>query len=170
MLDSTVWLPLLTLAAGYAGSLLTESIRDRRTRERDDRLAELARRQAREDKQAEFQRGTLLELQDALSRLIRTTAEIDHHDTMVERQTGKWRSTQVAEDVNQRNFKARVDTTTLAVRVADDELRGLVDEILSETADSATARTREDAAYALNQAVDVFGIANGRLGEVLRGL
>jgi hypothetical protein len=54
-MDSDIWLPLATLVLGWVGAQVTDVLRDRRTITRD-RLA----------RQAELQRTTLLELQEAL--------------------------------------------------------------------------------------------------------
>jgi len=62
-MDSDIWLPLSTLALGWAGAQVTEVLRDRRTTTRE----RLARR-------AELQRTTLLELRDALLELLRGAA------------------------------------------------------------------------------------------------
>jgi hypothetical protein len=54
-MDSDIWLPLVTLLAGWGLAQVTEVLKDRRAIDRE--------RQAR---QAELQRATLLALQDAL--------------------------------------------------------------------------------------------------------
>src|SRR5688500_1707718 len=60
-----VWLPLLTLVLGYVGSIVTEDRRDRRAAERERSARSAERDTNRADREADFQRETLLDLQDA---------------------------------------------------------------------------------------------------------
>ena len=62
-MDSDIWLPLVTLVAGWGLAQITETLRDRRTTDRE----RLARR-------AELQRTTLLSLQDHLLETFKLTA------------------------------------------------------------------------------------------------
>jgi hypothetical protein len=65
-MKTETWLPLVTFILGLAGALVTEAFRDRRASNRE--------RQAR---QAELQRTTILELQDALLELSNLASEAD---------------------------------------------------------------------------------------------
>jgi hypothetical protein len=87
------WLPLVTLALGWAGAQITEILRDRRTSDRE--------RQAR---QGELQRATLLDLQDALLELSNRTSEVQHMPETL------WKRMSVAAqaEMSRRQHQARV--------------------------------------------------------------
>lgn len=96
-LSSQIWLPIVTLALGYVFSLVTEAFRDRRQsrRERDARAAEredarASLEQERADRRNQFQRETLLELQEVLHDLGRAFGREYHQDAMTAKAAGKW--------------------------------------------------------------------------------
>jgi hypothetical protein len=64
-MKAETWLPLATLALGWAGAQLTELFRDRRISSRERRT-----------RQEASQRATLLDLQDALLELSNQTTAI----------------------------------------------------------------------------------------------
>jgi hypothetical protein len=68
-MNSDIWLPLVTLVGGWGLAQVTETLRDRRTTDRE----RLARR-------AELQRTTLLTLQDHLLEVLKLSAIWDELD------------------------------------------------------------------------------------------
>jgi hypothetical protein len=94
-ISSNVWIPIATLLLGYIASLVTEALRDRRLsdREREARAAEReAVRESHEreriERRKDFQRETLLHLQDVLLQLVRTFGEEHNQDVMLSRKAG----------------------------------------------------------------------------------
>jgi predicted component of type VI protein secretion system len=161
----------VTLVGGYAGALLTEAVRDKRAAEREERARASQREHVVADRRADFQRETLLALQDAISRLVRCAGETAHHDLMASRQRGQWTKAPVGEDLNQRFFTAMVDTNTYVVRVLDEQVRELVTELRDRiTTVAVAASSQSEANHALNEVTDLFVAVNGRIGELLRTL
>lgn len=77
-----VWFPVVTLMGGAMIGVITQTITDWRTAERE-RLARLEQRQdAARDRRIEFQRATLLELRERVGELIRAAGEANHSDEM----------------------------------------------------------------------------------------
>lgn len=111
-----VWFPVMTLFLGALakgiGDWLLESRKARTDRE--------ARRETREEsvraKVIEFQRTTLLELQEAAQALARATGRSQHEDRMAFRQSGAWGKNQYSEGANQSSLDANISLTRLRVR------------------------------------------------------
>ena len=116
----------LTLIGG-AGS---EWLRDGRVRARE----ESARRAARQEQRDDFQRTTLIELQDSLQNYVRGIGAAVHFDEMSQRQHG--RQTQLPHELSDQIHQAQVLTSKLATRVDDGEIRSLVSECISKGTDA----------------------------------
>lgn len=117
-MSTDVWLPLVALAAGYALSMITEALRDRR----------LARRETLV-RQAEYERTTLTELQEALNDLMRCFGEVHLIRAKAERQEQIWNRVQLPGELEERMRLAERSTTTLASRVASTQVREGIEEI-----------------------------------------
>jgi hypothetical protein len=165
-----VWFPVSTFIAGFAGSLLTEALRDKRlaTREREAREAEreLIRTQRRDD----FQRETLLPLQEALQDLGRATMVLHIEDSQKYRETGDWGRSQLSPEWNETNPQAQGGVQVLKVRVLDDDLRRLIQEMTEASTNVLLVKSEAEAELHMRemtlQNVDV----QERLGELLRNL
>jgi hypothetical protein len=80
VVGSDVWLPLVTLVIGYGGSLVTESRRDKRLENREERARGAAREQAREDQRHESDMASearlYADVKDAYVRLLEKLYEL----------------------------------------------------------------------------------------------
>ena len=144
-MDTDIWLPLATLVLGWAGSQVTEVLRDRRiaTQER------LARR-------AELQRTTLLELQDALLELLRGAAGTEF--IMLTDLEDEEQRKQIAQ-ANVKVAVARGRVELLISRVDDDRVRELATALAS-----VNLRVGEEDPDLERP----FSVAVARIGELLR--
>src|SRR5256885_15374250 len=84
----TVWFPIVTLLLGYILSSISESVRHRRTLEREREAREAERRDKALEPRATFQPATLLEIQDGLIDLKRTSRAHHHQDINALNRTG----------------------------------------------------------------------------------
>lgn len=129
-------------------------------------------RRSRDERRDEFQRATLLELQEAMADLVRAAGEIQHFDTMQLRTTGQ--RTQLPEGMSDRDFQARRRLSLLRERVLDDELRQLVEDLAAATLEIEKVTWMRGSETASEQrmlvAAAVLDRANARLGVVLRDL
>lgn len=167
--DANVYLPLLTLVVGYAGSLYTEERRDERTRARESNARAETRQERLNDRRDEFQRETLLALQGAMSQLARAAGEAHVANRVSAHANGSWAARDLlGEELNQREMIAFRDANTLRVRVADDQTRDLVDTMSRHAAFAPLAGTEGEAADAMTAMGEAFDAANGRIGELLR--
>lgn len=180
-ISSASWFPVLTALVGFVTASISDWLRDRRasarereaaeanrTREREGR--EAARREQRFERRAAFQRQTLLDLQEAVQKLVRTTGEMKHHDTMAVRAGGEWGKQLLGEDLNNRSHLTNVQTTMLGVRVRDESVRNLLRELREECMHSQLAGSEAEAERALVKAASIFEKLNERIGELLRKL
>ena len=108
---------ILTMLAALLGDRrITERDRERRLEERHERL--LTRRN-------DFQRQTLLALQEASERLMRNTGASLHQDVVAHRTTGKWQRQQLPHDLSNDHLRLTTETMLLDSWVREDEVRAL---------------------------------------------
>jgi hypothetical protein len=175
-ISQDVWLPLLALVLGYVFSLLTEAFRDRRqtARERqargDEREAvKAAHVEADERRRRDFQRETLLELQEVLHDLGRTYGAEHHVDIMNVRRTGSWRPRPLlSEEISKMSQEANKRSNILLARVDDDLLRGFVRDMKDGGGGILLAKSEDQSSEALARSSDAFELANQRIGDLLR--
>jgi hypothetical protein len=165
-----VWLPLVTFGLGFAGSLAIEERRDRRlaTREADARTAERA--VTREERRDEFQRDTLLMLQDVIGDLARVTTRVHLNDCRQRSEGAQWRNARVGAELNEESRLTNIALSKLRERVIDDELRGLVSTFHNATTVVLISPSEQEAVCAFNTMSDGAEQAQKRLGELLRAL
>jgi hypothetical protein len=112
-------------------SLITEALRDRRqsARERqakdDERAAAKDVADEAEDRRRrDFQRETLLELQEVLHDLARAYGAEHFADLKHGRETGSWYpKVMLEEEINKQGFEANRRSNILVARIDDEELR-----------------------------------------------
>ena len=146
---------------GYALRIAEGWLQERRAAGRD-----------REARRREFQRDTLIELQDVMADVVRAVGAAHHEDSTAFKKTGKWGETLLSKEVDDLDFQSRRRMGILRERVLDDELRQAVDE-LSAAAVATTVpipRSEDDAVDKLLALAEVQERANRRLGVILRAL
>jgi uncharacterized membrane protein len=122
-ITATGWFPVLTLLLGFAASWISEWFRDDRTSKREREAREAARQAQLFERRANFQRETLLNLQDAVAKLARTTGRMHHLDSMNHRSTGKWGGFLFPENLDDDAHQANVAVMLLTSRVRDEYIR-----------------------------------------------
>jgi len=174
---SSNWLPVISAAVtlistsvGFISSQLMERSKDRHAYEREKEARESARRDNLFERRTEFQRQTLLDLQDAVMKLIRATGEMYHIDLMASRATGKWVKQLFPDELDNRAFSAGVQITVLGVRVRDKSIRDLLAQLKVHTDGVVFAKNQAEAEGSLGKMSDSFAALNARIGEVLRSL
>jgi hypothetical protein len=116
--------PITTLLGGLGGYWLAgrnDDARDRRAADRETVARRAALAERLEEDRHNFQRDTLLELQDELQRLARVTAKINFQDrqTLIER----GQLYLLPDGLNDEAFQITVAVQRLRARVLDAELR-----------------------------------------------
>lgn len=164
------WFPVFTAFAGLVTSPILQWLQDRRTSRREHEAREAARREQRFERRTNFQRQTLLDLQEAAMKVIQTTGEMHFQDMMANRTGGEWRKQLYGEDLDNRDREANAQTTKLTVRVRDEMVRKLVKEVKDASSATLFARSQPEAEQAIQNMATVFEKLNERIGELLRKL
>lgn len=112
---------LVGTLGGYGLAGINESRRDERALKREIRTGREARTELGTRKHHEFQLEILLELQDALRELVRSTVRIILSDRATLKTHGK--TYLLPEDINLHAYDARINYIRLINRVTDDALR-----------------------------------------------
>jgi hypothetical protein len=134
----TELVPVLSFVAGALLTLLAETLRDRRATAREERA--FARSRGREDEQSarDFERETLLELQDAVQRYARLVGKTYHAAHVhIRRDGGTPANFTSPDDVDEQLLAASVAVQRLVARVADQEVAGWISRMMKD-ADEAT--------------------------------
>jgi hypothetical protein len=108
-------------------------------RRRDDRLLD----------RDNFQRATLLALQDVSGALVTLAAEVFANDSAAFAKAGKWPIGRARAETTPRHLDARLTLRKLQSRVVDEEVRGLVEAMLASDAAVSAASDPESARRAL---------------------
>lgn len=165
-----VWFPIITLGVGAGITALSQKISDTRqlTREREARREQ--RREAISLRRVEFQRATLLELQERLLDLGRMVTRAQIEDFRAFKASGNWHSGLLSEEVNEGVRVAQASVTRLLERVRDNQVRSLASSFSENCVSVTIAPSRADSDRCYHNMLRTSGELNARLGVVLRSL
>jgi hypothetical protein len=165
------WFPVVTLIIGAVLKAVFDMMTDRRTARREREARQDQRRDALRLKRVEFQRATLLELQEAISQLARFTAQAHDQDVSAYRGSGAWRKQLLTEEVNQGFLSAQTSLGGLRVRVRDQQVRQLA-ELLSTACTNVVLSTNEAASEhgLFRQVMPALTDLQEQIGAILRNL
>src|SRR6266550_1666191 len=151
---------LVSGSVGLLAGFLTERWRAHSARE--------ARSEARQDQRDEYQRQTLLESQEAISRFGSVVWTIHGNDIKGDQATGTWSRTRFAGATNEEFISALLRLQMLTARVQDDELRRLVTGYYNRGVLVTTAASKKEAGTRMDDWIERLGEVQDRLGSVLR--
>jgi hypothetical protein len=118
----------------------------------------------------EFQRQTLLHLQEAMLALVRTTLQIHFRDTKHAGEVGQWSKPLVPDAISDENRTLFAKTTLLVSRVRDTKLRRTGSNIKSLCTGLITATSQEQAEKARDELTFAFHDFNDQLAAIIRHL
>ena len=168
--------PVLSFAAGAAAQLGGEALRDRRQTAREESAA--ARARAREDERAarDFERETLLALQDAVQRYARLVGRAHHaaHEH-IRGAGGSPRTLVLPDDVDAGLLAATAEVDRLQSRVASAEVAGWLSRMRKDALEATMIGigAHRDLAHAdehMNAFSEELEELNRVIGERLRAL
>ena len=181
MPDTTapVWLPVATLFLGFVTSSFNELLRDKRTANREKQARHEKRGDDAFERHNSFQRSTLLELQEALFSLSRSTGALQFQYLM-NHNNEKWHEQERATDLSENYRLAYIKAMMLWVRIDDEKIRELCTYMASHSAAAIDFPSKADEASKMENvrkiATSVAAMTqtlqqiNHRAGEVLREL
>ena len=164
------FLPIATLLLGYIAKSVTDGVDSRRTSERERIAREESRRDRLVERRTDFQRQTLLDLQEATMQLMRATASINHEDVMASRSTGRYGRQLVGDELAETHRLANARVTTLRVRVRDQAVRDLVRDLQENGTLLVMCPSESESTRLFGTLFAVFNNLNERIGELLRGI
>lgn len=167
----SVWLPLATAIGGYGVKLLDDLRRERREDKRLERERQIGLEDERRHREADFQRETLLELQEALHAVLRAAAsDIRERSTDAKQRGVPFASAMASPETDEHERERLGRVLLLQARVKDDEARTLTDATTSAIASPQVvlAQSARDALVGLNDSWMRFGEFNERVGWLLR--
>jgi hypothetical protein len=169
-IPAEIWFPVLTLLLGFVAKAVSDAVAHRRTIGREREARQHERRHQVQERRTAFQRDTLLQLQDAVGELMRTTAIMQLADHDRYRETGQWGKQLYDEQLSERNRVANAETSKLGARVHDDVIRDLLARVKAISAQIPLAPSPDQAHRALTQSFAAAEALNERIGVVFRAL
>lgn len=165
-----IWFPIVTLLAGAGVTAILQKLSDDRSASRDREARRAQRVEERRLRHIDFQRATLLALQECSSALIRAAARVNLEDETGLRQSGRWRNRKIAGDIDEAFRASLAELALLRARLDDDSARNLSDALAGACTATALATDGTAARRHLNLGADLHGRLNDRVGEMLRHL
>jgi len=165
-----VWFPVITLVLGFALQAFLNVLTDHRAsrRERDARRDQ--RLDAMRSRRREFQRTTLLEAQDVMSQLMRLTVRAYLEDLAAFRKSGSWHKQLLTEDVDEGIRKCQADMARLRARIRSEQVRRLINQVVSLSVDAGLAENETNASFAIGSMANTGNDLNEQIGVLLRTL
>lgn len=168
--SAEIWFPVITLIVGVVLKGIFDLIADGRAERREKNARRELRLDAFRQRRDEFQRATLLELQDVVARGARFAGRANHEDIMAFRESGQWRKQLLSEEVDSGILAAQTELGLLRVRVRDVAAQQLASRLASFITDVALSRSEATAEAAMSGMVPVLVELQERIGELLREL
>lgn len=169
-IEPQTWFPVVTLVVGVALKALVDALTETRAFMRGKETRHEERREAARAAHADFQRTTLLALQEECQKLARSTALIHHEDVMAYRRTSTWQKTTLSEKASDGSRDAFATILKLRVRVADKETRRYTQDYTNACSSVAQAGSESSSDKELKKAMRIQETLYERIGEVLRSL
>ena len=170
MADASAWMPVATLVGGYGLKMFQDIVNERRSARHDREKREWEWRRARSERRNEFQRQTLLDLQDVHMDMQRAIGTVYLWDMGAFKRTGKWERTLLPEKDSNAHRLTQVRLAMLCVRAQDETLREMVGRVTRISNAMVFARSGDECERLANEAVDVGTKVNERIGVLVREL
>lgn len=137
----------------------------------DERAARVAARaDSARVRHIDFQRATLLELQEAMLALLRAASQIQLRDMLHSREAGAWTKPLVADDISEENRRLNARTALLISRVHSEHVREVVGDLKNLCHRLVGADSEEGSRSALDDASILFDSFNRDVGKIIRHL
>ncbi len=169
-IEPQTWFPVVTLVVGVAVKAVVDALSESRASVRDRASKDEERREVMRAARAEFQKSTLLDLQEECQKLARATGRINHEDVMAYRRTSTWQRELLSEEANARSREAFAAILKFRVRVEDEEIRRHTQEFTVACTGVVRANSEAASNKEMAKAMRNYETLYERVGEVLRGL
>lgn len=163
-----VWFPVVTLVAGAVLKAFFDSRSDKRRHAAEKAARDEARADALAIRSYEFQREALLELQDAAQVLIRGAGKSHYEDLRAAHAGKPWGTNLLSREANDKSHDGHTRLTRFRVRVEDQQIRDVADELSAACARRSVLRSEDEAEEVLQSATALFLKLNEMIGAALR--
>jgi hypothetical protein len=163
-------LPIITLMIGVILNAGIEYLRDGRVLKREQKARKIRREEAIASNRIEFQRETLLKLQDAINEVGRQTAKLHIHDLKHLKTTGNWQEAVLPPEVDEADRAALSTVSILYVRVQDKDIKALVDEFRTDHNNTLKSVNSVVAEQAFAKMQNTFVRLNEKIGDQILNL
>lgn len=164
------WLPVVTAFAGYFSAQLSDWFKDRRTYQRERESRNVLRRDAVAERRNEFQRETLLALQEVMTEWSNGLIEMYVRKSFENKSSGEWKDADLPNGLTDRLSTSTTRSVMLSSRVSDANVRTLVGQFKAQWSGFLNATTRARSEESMNKASMTFQEINERIGDLLRCL
>ncbi|MFM0300381.1 hypothetical protein PQQ99_09705 [Paraburkholderia sediminicola] len=165
-----IWFPVITLIVGAILKAAFDILTDRRTARHAREVRKEQRLETVSLRRTDFQRATLLELQEAIQQLARFTGKSNHQDVVAYRTSGKWQKQMLDNDTDEGSLKAQTSVSKLRVRVRDAEIRKLSKDFSASCTNAVLATSEVAADDALIRMSEILSELHEKIGVALRSL
>jgi hypothetical protein len=163
------WLvPTMTAFGGYVSGLLVEWFRDARAYSREREAKATARSESRTDRRRDFQRQSLLDLQDAICEMVADVRQVYLEEAAQMLGGREWSKVAASVETSTKTMNSRDRVIKLRARIRDDQTHKLTGDVLVAIARLLAATSDEVAKKTLSEVEDSLRIACERIGATLR--
>src|SRR5260370_30539930 len=167
---SSTWFPVVTLVTGYIMKVVSDRLEHSRILQRERENRKEMRRIQLAERRADFQRQTLLDLQEALQDFARAAGAAHHSDLMALKKTGTWGQELLPKETDDNLLTANRRCLTLGVRVRDESARNLVESFRTHTNSISLKSNKKEAQDELTMSAQILETLQKRIGELLHKL
>ena len=139
------WIPVIAAAIGGALAILGVVVTQWWTAKREHEAREHERKERRERQLADFQIKTLLDIQDATKKLLRTTGSIISANRRGSYEKGAWGCAQIYSGSGKKHRDLTAEIISDVARVEDESIRNLYMAVINYSIKMASARSEEEA-------------------------
>jgi hypothetical protein len=163
------WLvPTMTAFGGYVSGFLVEWFRDARAHSREREAKATARSEAQTDRRLDFQRQSLLDLQDAICEMVADVRQV-HVEGAAQMLGGReWSKVAASVETSTKAMNSRDRVIKLRARIRDDQTHKLTGNVLVAIVRILDATSYEVAKKTLAEVEDSLRIACERIGATLK--
>lgn len=168
-IDSAIWGLVGTAVGAVVGagsSIATTWLSNRHAAKLDRAKGD----EERAERFRDFQRKTLLEIQEAAQESLRFAAREHIEDIDATRSSGRWGGNITSDDVREGQRTALHRLVILRQRVADDDLRSQIVQVTQAVANVSVASSQQDSVAKLEIAYAIADRTHESLGKLLRSM
>lgn len=167
---STTWFPVVTLILGAVLKSLADWLTNLWASKREREARNQQRRDALLLKRAEFQRATLIELQDELGKYGRLCGQFYLKDATLYREKGSWGQPHTTDEIGEALRVSTGALQRLRVRVHDQSVRQQTATLIDVSGQIIFASHEAAAIDALQRMMEIAANINEAVGTALRAL